>query len=324
MLAEYAVSQAAEETARLHGAQGTAAEERGTYEGEAAADGNDKVETLKRPDQSEAVVVQELQDDVNLQEAKGDHSEHAVPKVLSSSERSNHLGKVFLAFDLNGSGAVDSNELMVLGKTRHELQQKDRDWSKEKNSNLVETIDVDANGHVSLEEFVRHFAGEFQNLDDLSFMKAVLDYMACAANVAKDVKQGPVSSVLKRSAMRQLLVTVSRMQKDEIRMRVGLWRQTVWHVSQVVARLVMGEVRFRTELMKQVVWRTAMTEEMLLERRHQEEMDFVHHRMDMAMQDAALHILKGVIARTFRFDLSCRLHVWIRKAEACIWKENSP
>ena len=72
-------------------------------------------------------------------------------------------------------------------------------------------------------------------------------------------------------------------------MRVGLWRQTVWHVSQVVARLVMGEVRFRTELMKQVVWRTAMTEEMLLERRHQEEMNFVHHRMDMAMQDAALH-----------------------------------
>ena len=70
------------------------------------------------------------------------------------------LREVFELFDLDGSGEVESGEMLQLGKMRRELGQKSGDWDGEKNDQMVRQLDLDGNGAVSCSEFVAHFDGD--------------------------------------------------------------------------------------------------------------------------------------------------------------------
>ena len=51
---------------------------------------------------------------------------------------------MFAAFDIDGSGEINSKELLLMGKARRELgQKKDSEWSEEKNARMVKRLDVD-------------------------------------------------------------------------------------------------------------------------------------------------------------------------------------
>ena len=72
--------------------------------------------------------------------------------------RSKVLEHVFVAFDVDSSGHVDSSELQLLGSARQKLGQKTRDWTDDKNQGLIRSLDADSDGKVSMREFVRGFS----------------------------------------------------------------------------------------------------------------------------------------------------------------------
>ena len=71
--------------------------------------------------------------------------------------RSKVLEHVFVAFDVDSSGHVDSSELQLLGSARQKLGQKTRDWTDDKNKSLIRGLDTDSDGKVDCSEFVRGF-----------------------------------------------------------------------------------------------------------------------------------------------------------------------
>ena len=68
------------------------------------------------------------------------------------------LEHVFVAFDMDSTGHVDPAELQLLGRARQQLGQKTRDWTQDKNENLIELLDKDRNGRIDCLEFVRGFS----------------------------------------------------------------------------------------------------------------------------------------------------------------------
>ena len=67
-------------------------------------------------------------------------------------------GQVFAAFDIDGSGEINSKELLLMGKARRELgQKKDSEWSEEKNARMVKRLDADGSGKIEEKEFVAGF-----------------------------------------------------------------------------------------------------------------------------------------------------------------------
>ena len=77
-----------------------------------------------------------------------------------SERRERRIGKlerVFDAFDLDGSGDIEKEELFELGNARRSMGQARSTWTEEKNNRLVERLDQDGNGVVSKEEFATEF-----------------------------------------------------------------------------------------------------------------------------------------------------------------------
>ena len=60
-------------------------------------------------------------------------------------------------FDFDGSGFIEANELMKVGQARREKGHKNSAWTKEKNAALVRAIDLNGDGKIAVEEFIRHF-----------------------------------------------------------------------------------------------------------------------------------------------------------------------
>ena len=71
--------------------------------------------------------------------------------------RLHKLSSVFKVFDLDKSGAIESIELLQLGKMRRQLGQKCGDWNEAKNAKLVKKMDANADGTVSDPEFSDFF-----------------------------------------------------------------------------------------------------------------------------------------------------------------------
>ena len=67
------------------------------------------------------------------------------------------LKHVFAAFDVDGNGYVECDELMLLGAARQKLGHKQRDWTEAKNKELLRTLDKNLDGRIEEVEFVRGF-----------------------------------------------------------------------------------------------------------------------------------------------------------------------
>ena len=79
-------------------------------------------------------------------------------------ERISKLTEVFAVFDLDNSGAIDSPELLELGRTKGKTGETvwdnvgmDGVWDEEKNARLFYQMDLDQDGKISRAEFVTHF-----------------------------------------------------------------------------------------------------------------------------------------------------------------------
>ena len=64
---------------------------------------------------------------------------------------------MFREFDLDGSGVIEAEELLALGKARRSLGQKQGEWTEEKNARLVKRMDANGDGEIQMSEFVHHF-----------------------------------------------------------------------------------------------------------------------------------------------------------------------
>jgi len=98
------------------------------------------------------------------------------------------LQRIFKAFDFNGTGVVLPEELLVLGKQRGELGQKQRRWTEQRNTKLVDAMDRNKNGKIEEKEFVEHFVEELGLESDEVFMKIVGEFLVCASTVEKEAK----------------------------------------------------------------------------------------------------------------------------------------
>ena len=94
--------------------------------------------------------------------------------------REARLAQVFDAFDLDGLGVIEVEELLVLGINRKVLGQKERVWTAEKNAKLMQRMDHDTNGQVEEDEFVGHFMEELRLESDERFVEVMEEFMECA------------------------------------------------------------------------------------------------------------------------------------------------
>ena len=102
----------------------------------------------------------------------------------ASGDRATELARVFLAFDLDGSGYIEASEMMALGQRRREMRGQERgSWSEARSSKHVARIDADGDGKLDREEFVRHWLGKLQCEDAQSFSASIMQFMTCAASI---------------------------------------------------------------------------------------------------------------------------------------------
>merc|ERR1712091_674648 len=81
-------------------------------------------------------------------------------KAKEGERKERRLGKlerVFDAFDLDGSGMIERDELYELGKARRTSGQMYGSWTEDKNNRLVEKLDTNDDGLVSKDEFSPNF-----------------------------------------------------------------------------------------------------------------------------------------------------------------------
>ena len=90
------------------------------------------------------------------------------------------LRKVYQAFDLNGNGTLDKEELQALGTARRTAGHKQGAWSPEKNASLLRKMDTDSDGMVSVQEFVAHFDAALPSAQ-LEFDDVITQFMEAAA-----------------------------------------------------------------------------------------------------------------------------------------------
>lgn len=96
--------------------------------------------------------------------------------------RTGKLERVFDAFDLDGSGTVEKDELYELGNARRSLGQARGTWTEEKNNRLVERLDQNGDGQVSKEEFATEFE-KMLTYNEEDFNEAIAQFMVVAEQV---------------------------------------------------------------------------------------------------------------------------------------------
>ena len=94
------------------------------------------------------------------------------------------LQKVYKEFDLGGDGSVGAEEMLALGQARRRLGQKQGEWTREMNQNMMGNMGADSEGNVSMSNFVSYF-NEKLSSDQKQFDKEIQQFIDCARSLAK-------------------------------------------------------------------------------------------------------------------------------------------
>lgn len=147
-------------------------------------------------------------------------SEEHVTVAKSSIDRRAQLIKVFVALDMDGSGSIELDELLLLGKQRTVLEHTDRrtgalksrEWTRERNEEYANRMDKDGDRKVQQEEFVQHFLGALEPHNDNQFMQTIADFLALVKNqgVARKEKDATTTSHVSEDARVETTESTSR------------------------------------------------------------------------------------------------------------------
>ena len=107
---------------------------------------------------------------------------HSFTGTILKEHRVEQLLRVFLIFDLDGSGEIESGALLPLEKARRKGQ-KGSKWSEQKDARLVEKMVVNADGTVSFKVSGSEFAEFFNKVlpdDDVEFQRIIVEFILAA------------------------------------------------------------------------------------------------------------------------------------------------
>ena len=103
-------------------------------------------------------------------------------------DRHSQLKNVFKAFDLNGSGELESGEMFILGKVQQTKGQKNGIWTEEANSGIwtenanfkvMSEMDTSGDGKVQEQEFADFFERQLARTTDTEFNTKVQELLDC-------------------------------------------------------------------------------------------------------------------------------------------------
>ena len=107
---------------------------------------------------------------------------HSFTRTILKEYRVEQLLRVFLIFDPDGSGEIESGALLPLEKARRKGQ-KGSKWSEQKDARLVEKMVVNPDGTVSFKVSGSEFAEFFNKVlpdDDVEFQRIVVEFILAA------------------------------------------------------------------------------------------------------------------------------------------------
>jgi len=89
------------------------------------------------------------------------------------------LETIYRIFDLDESGQVGFEEMLALGQARRSLGQKKGDWTREMNQRMMERMNADDEGMISLRNFADFFEAALP-IDETIFQETIKQFQSCA------------------------------------------------------------------------------------------------------------------------------------------------
>jgi len=120
--------------------------------------------------------------------------DHKAGAEFTWTSRKEELNLVFSAVDIDGSGAVDVEELEHLGHLRVKdghYEQRERFWDMDKTKELLQRADTNKDGLVQQGEFVKYFSEALQVLGDAEFDDLMGEFLVMVKERQDATKAGP-------------------------------------------------------------------------------------------------------------------------------------
>jgi len=120
----------------------------------------------------------------------------SVPAVMDSKRRLAELQTVHRAFDIDRSGFIEANELMLMGDARRRLGQKEGEWTEDMNKRMLARMDATGKGKVDAIAFATYFE-KVLPADATEFTNTIKEFLSVAASCGNSAppKRSPASSL---------------------------------------------------------------------------------------------------------------------------------
>merc|ERR1711865_759149 len=150
-----------------------------------------RAEQLRRDEEDEAAAAGHLRRQLEEDAAEAFRAEQlrrqkeeAEAAAVDSRKayRQQRLSEVFVQFDYDESGSIETHELLLLGQARRSTGQKSGEWSPDRNRRLVDQMDTNKDGLIGQMEFV-HYFNESLPREKEAFDEVIEQFMIVAEQV---------------------------------------------------------------------------------------------------------------------------------------------